>query len=259
MLTLKILTTVFFVLGLTWVAEKVDIRLAGILSGMPLGALLVFTFIGIEVSENFVSKSAIYAIPAISSTLSFSLIYFFISQKKIKFNPIFSTIGGITAYFITAFVLRHFNFSIFSGLILAILSILIANQLLKRASNKKILNPVIINRSQLLLRAFVSSFTVIGITEFSLVLGPEWSGLLVAFPITLLPFFVIIHVSYGYKYVQTIIHNLPLGLGGLVTFLVAIALSIDKFGTLFGIIFSVTMSLGYLLLLNVLINWNKKN
>ncbi len=258
MFALKIITTVFFVFCLTWIAEKIDIKLAGVLSGMPLGALLVFTFIGLEVGENFVSKSAIYAIPAVSSTLSFSLVYFFISQKALKFNPILSTIGGITAYFLVALILRNLNFNIFSGLTIAILSILIANHLLRRVLDKRILYPVPINLTQLILRTIISASTVIGITEFSLFLGPEWSGLLVAFPITLLPFFIIIHISYGYQYVHTIIQNLPLGLGGLTTFLVAISLSINNFGTIFGITFSLTMSIGYLFLLNLLIRWNRK-
>ena len=41
LLLAKIVVSVCLVLGLSWVAEKVNPRIAGILSGMPLGAVLV--------------------------------------------------------------------------------------------------------------------------------------------------------------------------------------------------------------------------
>ena len=77
MLLAKIIVSVCLVLGLSWVAEKVNPRIAGILSGMPLGAVLVLFFVGSDLGPEFATKSTLYAIPSITSTVAFSIGYYF--------------------------------------------------------------------------------------------------------------------------------------------------------------------------------------
>ena len=55
---------------LSLVAERVSTSVAGVLSGYPLGAAIVF-FYGLEVSPELAAKSAIYAMPGLIGTQSF--------------------------------------------------------------------------------------------------------------------------------------------------------------------------------------------
>jgi hypothetical protein len=246
MLSIKILTTLSIVLSLAWIAEKIDTRVAGILAGMPLGALLVFSFVGYELGPLFVSEGAIFAIPGIAGTLTFAGIYYFISLKNIPFNPLISSFSGIIGYSILTFGLSHINFNLFTSLIFGLLTIAIFFKILQRIPNIKILTPIKLTINQIILRGFGSSTRVIIITEASEYLGPKWSGLLVGFPITFLPFILIIHMTYSREHAHTIIRNFPIGLGSLVSFLTVIPLIMPQFGVTFGIIFSFLASLLYL-------------
>ena len=58
----KLISSVSIVVLLSWVAEHVSPKVAGLLSGYPLGAAIALSFYGLEMSPEFASKSAVYTI-----------------------------------------------------------------------------------------------------------------------------------------------------------------------------------------------------
>jgi len=66
---IKILVSVFMVLTLSLIADFVSPRIAGILSGYPLGAAISLFFIGFEIGPGFASESALYTMTGLVGIL----------------------------------------------------------------------------------------------------------------------------------------------------------------------------------------------
>ena len=81
MLIAKILSTVFAVLGLSAIAERAGPAVAGTLAGMPLGAAIVYFFVGVEQGPDFVTAAAPYTIGGFAATLCFNLAYWVVSSR----------------------------------------------------------------------------------------------------------------------------------------------------------------------------------
>jgi len=245
----KLLTTIFIVLGLSWVAERVDTRIAGLLSGMPLGALLVLTFVGHDLGPEFAAESALYAIPSVAGTLTFASLYYLLSKRDYPLSLVITAIGSLLGYFCVVFPLSHFSFNLLSALGLGIASIVIAGHILKGISDTQISAHVHLTIRHLVFRAGTAAFFVIVITGIAEAVGPRWSGLLIGFPITFLPLLLIIQLTYSKHQAHTVIRNFPLGLGGLLTYLTIATQVLPSFGTNFGILISLFGSLVYLALI----------
>ena len=253
----KILTTLLIVFLLSWIAEKINTKIAGILAGMPLGALLVFSFIGYELGSNFISESAIYAVPGILGTLGFSVSYYLVSKRELPMCVPLSILAGLFGYALIAFTLSQFSFTLFWGLIVSITGLVIVGRFFRHIANYNIKKPIKLTFGQIVFRAGLPALVVTSITECASLLGARWSGLLVGFPITFLPFLLIIHLSYSREYAHTLIKNLPTGLGSLLTFLATINLFSYYLGTFLSILIAFLSSLLYLLIFSFLVQFSK--
>lgn len=75
----------------------------------------------------------------------------------------------------------------------------------------------------------------------------RWAGLLSAFPLTMLPFLIIMHVSYGREAARTVIKHYPAGLGSLMAYALVIALSYPVAGLGWGTLAGFAAATVYLL------------
>ena len=57
---LKLFVSVFVVVGLSLVTEYVSPKVAGILSGYPLGAAIALFFIGLEIGPDFAAQNSVF-------------------------------------------------------------------------------------------------------------------------------------------------------------------------------------------------------
>ena len=76
----------------------------------------------------------------------------------------------------------------------------------------------------LFLRAFLAGFIILAIIATAKLVGSRWAGLLSAFPSTLFPLILIVHLTYDKAHVHTIIKNFPQGLGSLITYLLCVSI-----------------------------------
>ena len=250
----KIFVSVAVVLGLSWIAEKVNPRIAGILSGMPLGAVLVLFFVGLDLGPAFAAKTALYAIPSTVATMSFAVGYYFTSRLNVRFSPLISAVGGLIPYFITASLLNLITFNLALGVILALCVIIPAAYIFHSHQTNKILKKVPMTWGRLAFRSGMAAASVVVITTIADTVGPQWSGLLIGFPITFLPFLLIIHMTYSGDQVRTIIRNFPMGLIGLLVFLSIATEIIPLVGVNIALLLSMAGALTYLTCLGVVLS-----
>ena len=81
LIPVKILATIGIVLGLSLVAERVSPRVAGVLSGYPLGAAIALFFIGLEIGPQFAADSAVFALAGLTASMVFVAAYFAVSAR----------------------------------------------------------------------------------------------------------------------------------------------------------------------------------
>ena len=72
----KIIVTVGMVLSLSAVAERVSPRVAGLLSGYPLGAAIALFFMGLEIGPDFAAQSAVYTLVGLVASQVFVYGYY---------------------------------------------------------------------------------------------------------------------------------------------------------------------------------------
>lgn len=250
----KIFVSVCVVLGLSWVAEHVNSRIAGIISGMPLGAVLILFFVGRDLGAEFATTTALHAIPSIAATLAFAFGYYFTSRIENRFSPLISSLCGVGCYFIVAYGLSLISFNLITGACLSLATLIVTAIASRTSETGKIERKVQMTFPRMLFRSGMAAGFVVAITTVADLVGTHWSGLLIGFPMTFLPFLLIIHITYSANQVRTIIRNFPIGLVGLLCFLFIVTQAIPVMGVNLAILASLCGALVYLAVLGLVMN-----
>lgn len=252
---IKIAVAVAMVIGLSVLAEKVSTRVAGLLSGYPLGAAISLFFIGYEIDPVFAAHSAIYTVFGLIGTLAFVVCYQLTTRilggRAGLAAACGSTLGGVLGYFGAAALLRFFPASLATAVVATSSAILVCIALFRRLENVRIETSLRLRPWVLILRALFAAGVIALITASARLVGPGWAGLLSAFPITMLPFIFIIHVSYRTDHVRAILKNVPKGLGAIVVYGIMVALSYPRFGIWLGTLGGYAAATIYLLALHI--------
>ena len=72
-----------------------------------------------------------------------------------------------------------------------------------------------------------------------------------AFPMTLLPTMIIIHLTYSKEHVHALLSAFPVGLGSVVIYIVVVGETFSRFGIAGGTITALTAAWAYLILLPI--------
>jgi hypothetical protein len=247
-LLLKIIVSVFAVVTLSLIAEHVSPKVAGILSGYPLGAAITLFFYGLEISPEFASQSVAYTLIGLVATQSFVFFYFRCSQYFKRFTILFSSVVSFAGYFLVAWLLHFIRLNLFFSLIMTVASLFLFIALFKEIRNVRIENRIKLTLKVLLVRAALSASIILVITGIAKLVGLRWAGLLSAFPITLFPLILIVHFTYDIKHVHTIIKNFPIGLGSIIIYSLSLSAAYPAIGIYSGTAVSFAAATIYLLI-----------
>lgn len=253
LLLAKIFVSVFVVLGLSWIAEHVNPRIAGILSGMPLGAVLVLFFVGIELGPQFAAESALYAIPSLVGTITFAIGYYWGTLSDSRYSPLISTVVGVVCFFVMVSILSLIEFNLVTGACLSLVALGGVGIAFHSHETNKIQVKIRMTFLRMVFRSAMAAVFVVAITMLADVIGSQWSGLLIGFPMMFLPFLLIIHITYSGGQVRTIIRSFPLGLVSLIGFLGVATKTIPLVGVNQAILISLGAAFIYLSLLSVVL------
>ena len=116
----------------------------------------------------------------------------------------------------------------------------------RNIEDSRIDRPVRLTFRILVLRAALAAVIILMITGAAKWVGSRWAGLFSAFPTTLFPLMLIVHLSYGRPAVNTIIKNFPRGLGSLILYALGVSFVYPRFGVLLGTIVAFTLATAYL-------------
>ena len=255
----KVITTVGAVVGLSLAAEHASPKIAGLLSGYPMGAAIVLFFYGVEVSPEFAADSAVYTMVGMIGSLSFMFFYYLASLYLTVMPILFSTIISLTGFFIIAWLIHFLPLTLASSLLALLCSLILFLYLFRRIENVTIKNRIKMNHTVLLVRAVVAATIILMVIGVGTVVGPTWAGLFSAFPCTFLPLVLIVHYTYDREHVHTIIKNVPRGLGAVIMYVITVFFAYPAFGVYRGTLMAFGAATIYMLLYFYYMNkYNRK-
>ncbi len=230
MVLIKILTTVGIVLALSLVAERAGPRMAGVLSGYPLGVALSLFFIGLEISPEFAAQSAVFAIAGLCATQTFVWVYYLASRRIRRGCIAASTLAATAGYFAAAAALRPIPFNRAAALSAAFGAMAVFTVLFRRIPDARIAHSVRFTPAVFALRALLAALIIVAVTAAAHAVGPAWAGLFSAFPIALYPLLLIVHLTYDKAHVHTIIKHFPRGMGAIAVYALCVSLAYPAWG-----------------------------
>jgi len=255
---LKAVISISIVVGLSLVAERVGPRMAGLLTGLPLGAGMVVIFTGIEQGVGFTARSAVHMIPGFVTTLVFIYAYAAVSARQ--------GIGGIHAvmlpsllaivgYALSAFAMSYIQLPLKVSVPLIMLCLVMASRMMAYLPNTPILVRVSFGWRVLAFRAGMATAAILLITGVAGSVGEQWTGLLTGFPLSLYPLILVLHITYSGNEVAAVLKNVPMSLGGLVSFCLTVTWSLPALGLVWGTAMATMASVGYLVCYSQFYRW----
>jgi uncharacterized membrane protein (GlpM family) len=249
----KVSVSILVVLLLSLIAEWSSPRIAGIISGYPLGAAISLYFIGLEIGPGFAARSALFTAAGLAATVAFVGVYLMgirLAKGRHRYVSLAcSILPGIGAYGLMAWLLSFMPINWVTAPLIAIISMVLAAWVFRRMPDVKIQQRIHLGVGVTFLRAAFAALVILAITTVAGVVGPRWAGLFSAFPITMLPFLAIIQFTYQPAHVRTIIKNVPRGLGSLLIYAMVVYASYEGWGLTRGTLVGYLAATLYLIVL----------
>ncbi|WP_417421306.1 hypothetical protein [Halomonas sp.] len=230
----KGMVSVAMVLGLGVVAVRVSPRVAGLLAGYPLGTALALFFIGLEISPLFAAESAVHTLAGFTATMALGAGYWLCGRKPGLRGLLAGTTGGFIAWFCVSLVLAQFDFTRLTGTLVTLCAIVLFSWLFRRIPDSVATTRAPFSWGALCVRALLATLIVFAITTLAHWVPSAWAGTLAAFPITMLPFLLILHLSQGPAPTATVIKHYPMGLGSLLCYALCVSFTYESWGLALG-------------------------
>jgi hypothetical protein len=230
----KLLVSVGVVLGLAAIAERLSPRVAGLLSGYPLGTAIALFFIGLEISPSFAADSAVHTLAGFTATLALGGGYLLCGRRAGLPGVMAGTLGGLVCWLAASTVLSTIEFDRLGGTLTTLVAIGVFTWLYRQVPDRRTGARGRVSWASVLFRALLAAGIIFIITGLAHVLPPAWAGLLAAFPVTMYPFLVILHLTHGPAPVATVIKHYPAGLGSLLCYALCVSLTYPMLGLALG-------------------------
>ncbi|MGC3875097.1 hypothetical protein ACPF7Z_17740 [Halomonas sp. GXIMD04776] len=251
----KLLISVGVVLGLSMIAERVSTRVAGLLSGYPLGTAIALFFIGLELSPEFAADSAVHTLAGFTSTLALGGGYLLCGRRDGLSGVLAGTAGGLLCWLVASTLLAQADFNRISGTLTTLVAIAVFTWLYRRVPDARAVARGRFSWWALAFRSGLAAGIIFLITGLAHVVPTAWAGILAAFPVTMYPFLVILHLTHGAAPVATVIKHYPAGLGSLLWYALCVSLTYSTLGLLLGTLIGFAVATLWLLLWTRLQIW----
>lgn len=246
----KAVISIGIVVALSLIAERVGPRAAGLLTGLPLGAGMVIIFTGAEQGTVFATEAAAHMVPGFVTTLTFIYLYGIVSAhqnlggiKTIGIPLLVANLG----YAIAAWLVSLVSLGVLVSIPLVISGMILTSRAMSYLPNTPILARVRFGWRVLIFRAGMATSTILMITAIAGNIGAQWTGILTAYPMTLLPLILVIHITYSGNETAAVLKHVPMGLGGVISFCVSATYSLPALGLGWGTTVAYLVAFTYLL------------
>ena len=197
------------VLIVTALAERAGPRVAGVLMAFPTMTAINLHFIGLSHDVTFAAESATWNPVGLTADVFFVLAYVLCCRLAVgnsrRTEVAISLIGALVVLVTAVWTLETIAPATLPGrLALLALSIGLLMVLTRNIPEVSIPSGA---RGALIPRALFAGLVVAGVTLAADTLGPAWGGLLSAFPGTILPVLVLLHLAHGHEVTDSVVKH----------------------------------------------------
>ncbi len=224
----KICITMLAVLGLSFVAEKISARLAGLLSGYPIGTAIILHFYGLEYGAGFAADAAIFNLCGLLASQCFAYAYY---RASLRSKSVFAvSMAAIAAYLLPALTVSQVIPSRITAVTIAVIATSLFCLLFRSCKSSVVSTPKAWSFRLITVRLAFTAALVVLVTETADIIGPAWAGLFSAFPVALYPLVLLLHREYGPAPARTILMNFPYGLWSVIAYALTVSFAYPAFG-----------------------------
>jgi hypothetical protein len=238
---LSFLTGGIFTAITLYAAEKYGPRVGGIIAGLPSTTAVGLFFIGYTQTPQAASQAASLMPAAVGGSLVFVIVYVGLC-RKIGYK--LSLLTASVVWLAISLPLAYYRFeNIYIATLFFILAWLITLRYMQgqRIDPKKP-EKISYTFGQKIARSSFSGSIVASAVLVSNLFGPLWGGALAAFPAMFLGTFIILCRSYGCEYSRAFATNTPLGLFGVIPYLLGVHFLYPGYGLIAGTLASYLFS-----------------
>ena len=210
---LKILLSPLLIAVATLLGRRYGPAVSGWFSGFPFVSAPISIIMALQHGVDFAGNAAIGTIGGQASVCMFAITYLMMAKR---FNWIPSLAASLVVFFLSAAVWRSISLALLPTLIILFLIVLILVQFAPaRSFNNKNQTPP---WWDLPTRMATAAVFVATLTSFSLLLGPQLSGILSAFPVFGIILATFTHAQQGGQAVRQLLRGTILGSFGIAGF-----------------------------------------
>jgi hypothetical protein len=249
LLLYKICITMLAVLGLSFVAEKISVRLAGLLSGYPIGTAIILHFYGLEYGAEFAADAAIFNLCGLLASQCFAYTYYRVSQRT---TSLFVTSAlALSGYLLPTLLVSQTSPTRLTALVIAISATILFCILFRGNRSRQMVAPQTWSARLVAGRLIFTASLVLIVTEFADIVGPSWAGLFSAFPVALYPLVFLLHREYGPETAQNILGNFPYGLWSVIAYALTVSLVYPLYGVIWGTLLGFAVATAVLAIIGI--------
>ncbi|GAB3950264.1 hypothetical protein GCM10028805_27950 [Spirosoma harenae] len=242
LLFLKLTLIPTIVALVTLAVRKWGGKIGGLIGSMPWVAGAILLFFILEQGKAFGIQSIPGAMTGILALITFCLSYALLC-RKLTWLP--TLLLSYLLYTVTAVVFDYLRLTLKISYVLVLSYVLLAIWLFPSPTEQPDKGKRL--AYDIPIRMGVATLFVLVITGLANILGPNWSGILTPFPILTSVLAIFSHTLQGSNVVISTLRGLVMGLLGFTTFLFLQAYWLTEF--------SIAVSFGLALLINILINF----
>lgn len=234
----KVAVSISVVIGLSLVAEHLGPRAAGFLTGMPLGAGIIVVFTGMEQGTVFTAEAAGFMVPGFVTTLAYVYLYAAVAAWRNKGGVgalLLPTLVANLGYGAVAYLASLTQPPLLLALPVMLVAMFATSKAMKTLPNTPITERVRFGMGVAVFRAVIATLAILVVTGVARAVGPQWTGILTAYPLTLFPLIVVIHVAYRGEQIAAVLKHVPMGLGSVLSFCVTIHYTLPTLGLALGV------------------------
>ena len=182
------------VVGAVTMAERSGPLVAGLIIAMPISIGPAYVMLGLTATPQFIADSALRSVAANAAVAVFGVVYVLLARRL----PMsVSLLLALVSWFATAALERAWNPGAWTVVTVSTLGLLAGSRLMRPAASARKSLAGAKRWYDLPLRAvFVGVFVAILVTV-SNAIGPQWTGLLAAFPLVLTSSIILLHPRVG--------------------------------------------------------------
>jgi hypothetical protein len=241
-LLLKLAATVAVVIGATLLAERAGPFWGGLMCAFPLSSGPAYVLLAMQSEPAFVAASALTTLAGTSATTLYML-------GLVRLAPRFAIVPTLllsTIVWIVAALLIHpIEWTLPTALALAMATIVLCCLVTRDCLSAGAPREAPQSWIDLPIRAFVIGLTVATVVSISQMIGPEWTGLLISFPVTLTSFAIMLHTRQGGRALSATMAQALRAMPGFVMAVMTVHLVVPLQGSTIGLLCALGASAAY--------------